>query len=588
MGLWYRISETENKMKKKKILIIALVLGVLLGAGAFVLVDYFYGIYSEIIVEAGCNVTAKDYLKYEKGEAFFTADTYFDCNVPGDYQVRVKSGIFTYKGMLHVKDTIPPVAKTKDLVIGFGETVTADQFVSDIVDATAVTIAFSNAPDFQTAGNKQVEICLTDLGQNTTYLNAVLLISPVVSEITVEAGSDFPKAEDFLIAECEASLLTKEASVSMDVPGDYPVEIEISGNVFSSVLKVADTTAPTLVLSEQNIYQGVAILAEAFVEEATDVSEIVSYDFVTEPDFMVPGETSVEIIATDAFGNAAVENTILTIIEDNEAPVFTGLADKLIFIGDSYSYRSGVSVKDNSGEELAFEIDASGVNLATEGEYTVTYKASDYAGNETSKTIVLTVKNHEYSLEEVNELADAVLAKIIKDGMSDYDKCCAIYKWVRQNIGYISHSDKGDYLKSAYEGFVKKQGDCYTYFSVSKVLLTQAGIQNRDIEKIPAKTRHYWNLVNIGDGWYHFDTTPRSAGGEFCMLTNDQMLAYSQKHYGSHNYDPAVYSDVVWGTMEYHAFDANYTKKKEESSEQPAPTEQPAPEGNTGGTEVTP
>ena len=65
-----------------------------------------------------------------------------------------------------------------------------------------------------------------------------------------------------------------------------------------------------------------------------------------------------------------------------------------------------------------------------------------------------------------------------------------------------------------------------------------------DIEKIPAKTRHYWNLVDIGEGWYHFDTTPRKDRPTIFMWDEARMMDYSQNHNLSHNYDHSLYPVV--------------------------------------------
>ena len=82
------------------------------------------------------------------------------------------------------------------------------------------------------------------------------------------------------------------------------------------------------------------------------------------------------------------------------------------------------------------------------------------------------------------------------------------------------------------------------YACTSKVLLTRAGIANIDIVKIPTRTSHYWNLVNVGDGWYHFDTTPRKDHPVIFMWTEAQMMEYSGRHYNSHNYDHSLYPVV--------------------------------------------
>ena len=82
------------------------------------------------------------------------------------------------------------------------------------------------------------------------------------------------------------------------------------------------------------------------------------------------------------------------------------------------------------------------------------------------------------------------------------------------------------------------------YACVSKVLLDRAGIKNMDIEKIPAKSRHYWNLVDIGEGWYHFDTTPRVDHPTIFYWDDATLMEYSENHKLSHNYDHDLYPKV--------------------------------------------
>ena len=47
-------------------------------------------------------------------------------------------------------------------------------------------------------------------------------------------------------------------------------------------------------------------------------------------------------------------------------------------------------------------------------------------------------------------------------------------------------------------------------------MLDVCGIQNVDIVKSDTShSAHYWSPINLGDGWYHFDATPRKGGGNF-------------------------------------------------------------------------
>ena len=193
-------------------------------------------------------------------------------------------------------------------------------------------------------------------------------------------------------------------------------------------------------------------------------------------------------------------------------------------------------------------MDSGSVNLNAAGTYPVTYNAVDYAGNTTSVTVNVTVKERVYTEEVVYSLADSILAQIITDNMTQRDKAYAIFKYVKAHVSYLDSSEKGNWLKAAYSGLAYGRGDCYVYASVSKALLTRAGITNMDIERIPSgNTLHYWNLVDIGDGhgWYHFDTTPRRPDRPNIFLwTDSQITEYSNTHYNSHNYDRSKYPKI--------------------------------------------
>ncbi len=128
--------------------------------------------------------------------------------------------------------------------------------------------------------------------------------------------------------------------------------------------------------------------------------------------------------------------------------------------------------------------------------------------------------------------------------MSLRDKAWAIYSYVLGNVSYINHTEKGDWIRAAYEGLVDKKGDCYAYACAAKALLTRAGIPNLDIRRIPTSFEHYWNLVDVGEGWYHFDTTPRPDHPTIFLWTDAELMEYNAEHYGAFDYDPALYPEI--------------------------------------------
>lgn len=233
--------------------------------------------------------------------------------------------------------------------------------------------------------------------------------------------------------------------------------------------------------------------------------------------------------------------------EDKEPPVIVGVKEITVPAGSSVSYKRGVDVTDNWDKEVVFTVDNSQVDLYKAGDYPITYIAVDRAGNTAEVTTTLHVEEPTVNTateELVNSMADDLLEEITTDSMSQYEVAKAIFDWVHENIGYADNSPKEDWVKGAYRGLKEHQGDCFVYAMTSKCLLTRAGIKNMDIEKIPARTTHYWNLIDLGDGWYHFDNTRRKDGHSFFYCSDAEIMEYSRKHDGSHNYDPARYPDI--------------------------------------------
>ncbi|MCD8300866.1 MAG: DUF5011 domain-containing protein, partial [Clostridiales bacterium] len=208
--------------------------------------------------------------------------------------------------------------------------------------------------------------------------------------------------------------------------------------------------------------------------------------------------------------------------------------------------KSGITVTDNTDEEVELEVDTSQVDTETPGTYEITYTATDGAGNSSSASTYITISEKpEENVDEdtVLELAREVLDDITTEDMTKKQMAWAIYNWCRNNIAYVDTSDKDSWTNGAYQGFTKRSGDCFIYFSTAKALLTAAGIPNLDVVKSDTHySSHYWSLVDVGDGWYHFDATPRKGDDDyFFLLTDDELEEYSSRHYNSHIFDHSLY-----------------------------------------------
>ncbi len=539
--------EGGGKRRRKVWLICCLILIpliILFGAGGWFYFDSLA--YKICRVEAGVSVAPSDFLKQEDGEAYFAEGSQpFDITRPGEYLVKVKSGFFTHNCTLIIEDTIPPEAQARQVRTQIGEACEAEEFVWNLKDATAVTVSYLTEPDFSKPGLQSVEVLLEDLGHNQTILKGEMLVTQVVEYVAVEAGAGAPGLEEFVIGGQDAEFATDIINeIDYTKLGRHEIQVRSEGEIYSVTLEVVDTIPPAAEVHDVTGYALAPRSAEEFVTSVEDVTEV-TVAFVEEPDLTKIGSQEVTVRFTDAANNETLLKAMLTLEEDTEAPVIKGAADISVFVGDAVSYRKNVTISDNCPEGCELLVDTKAVNLEEAGVYPVTYTARDLAGNTSSVTVNLTVSSRSFDPDEVYALADSILADILTEEMTPLEKVTAIYDYIKGHVGYVSHSEKGDWLKAAYEGLTTGKGDCYTYASTSKLLLTQAGITNMDIAKIPAKSNHVWNLVDIGDGWYHFDTCPRRGLTEkILMWTDEKLMEYSESHNKSHNYDHSAYPEV--------------------------------------------
>lgn len=367
--------------------------------------------------------------------------------------------------------------------------------------------------------------------------------------VTVEAGTA-PSPAMFLIdAEAYGDLAafkTDMSTVNIYVPGEYPIVITVNGRDYSTVMEVVDKTPPTASASGYTTEAGILPEAAALVTGIEDVSDV-TVSYVKEPDVSKGGIAVAEVKLTDAYGNSSVMTVELTVTADEVPPVIEGAVDLEYFLGESISYKSGITVTDDETEKPKLTVDNSQVDSAKAGTYPVTYTATDDAGNTTSVTVQLTLKEKPKGYvdkETVYDLAQKVLDEITNDSMTDMQVAFAIYRWTSTKISYTGSSDKSSWTKGAYQAFTKRSGDCFNYFAAAKALFDVAGIQNVDVIKSDTShSSHYWSLINLGSGWYHVDCTPRRNVGYFFMNTDAELEAYSKKNKNSHIFDTDAYPE---------------------------------------------
>ena len=188
----------------------------------------------------------------------------------------------------------------------------------------------------------------------------------------------------------------------------------------------------------------------------------------------------------------------------------------------SFNFKKFITASDDRTRKVKIKVDTSKINWKKTGTYKVKYTATDKAGNKakTWRKIYMIKKG------TAEDVADRVLSSIISSKWSDTSKAKAIYRYIRSHVTYIQHASHPSWRTAGARGIIYGSGDCYTCYSVSRLLLTRAGIPNMMIKRYPVySARHYWNLCYVSGGWYHFDTTMRSSHKTYCLLTDSQMHA---------------------------------------------------------------
>lgn len=386
---------------------------------------------------------------------------------------------------------------------------------------------------------------LVELAVIALLIYLLLLPQKVQRKVTIEAGAKRPDVSIFLKGNHKGSFLTDFSKIDFKEIGTYAIKIKVEGKTYKSKLVIEDTTAPKATDNQKTGALGFKLNALSCVKDVEDATKVTAH-FVKEPNWNQSGKQSATVILKDEGNNETKVKVTIELLKDQEPPVIQGVKDQTVALNGTISYKKGVTVTDNQDKNPNLSIDTSKVNLQQEGTYEVIYIATDQAGNKAKKKAMITVMNQtnlDEKTKEMEGLAKALLNEITTPQMDKMQIAKTIYDWCIENISYTDSSDKSSWVIGAIQGLKQRSGDCFNYFATAKALLTQAGIKNVDIVKSDtSESSHFWSLVDLGEGYYHFDCTPRIGEGDyFFMVTDAQLEAYSKAHENSHVFDASLY-----------------------------------------------
>lgn len=214
----------------------------------------------------------------------------------------------------------------------------------------------------------------------------------ILKQVTVEAGSEAVEANQFLKRQKNRSavFVSDLSIVDLNLPGEYPVQLQVGLFTYDCILKVQDTVKPVAATLPVTAVSVTAPEPEAFVTQIQDVSPV-TVSFVTPPDMQKEGEQDVSVALTDTSGNTTVLQSTLTVLIDCQSPLIEGITPLRVYWGHVPDYTGCISVSDDFDAEPVLSVDDGRVDLSSPGIYAVTYTAVDVAGNKSTVATTVTV-----------------------------------------------------------------------------------------------------------------------------------------------------------------------------------------------------
>ena len=453
---------------------------------------------------------------------------------PGEYPLRVEcpENGRVFPSTLVIRDTVPPAGKGRLLTLRPGEAVKPEDFLLDASDETELICSFATAPDPESREIQDILIHVTDAGENSIDVPAQVLYSSIIP-VTVEAKNGLITGAD--IGQPEAEL----ESFTADIPGTFSIRVQLkNGRTEIALVTIADTVPPALSLKAGSFYTKHPLAPEDLISWS-DVTAV-SLEYVREPDWDNADEQNFAVKASDAAGNETAAEYAITLKTDSAAPKLYGVTNCICYVGEPILYLREAYAEDDVDGRVELKVDSK-VILSQRGKYTVTYTATDRSGNTASKSCVYTLVASSTSEEKLNTLTDEVLQKIITPDMVTVEKLKAVFDYVQKHVRYVGTSDKNDWRKEAVRGLTKGKGDCFTFYSVSRALLEKLDIPYMTVTRKGGATRHYWLIVNIGTGWYHFDSLVNHVLPYKCFMWTNQQLKKMPAYFwrfAEENYPP--------------------------------------------------
>ena len=362
----------EKNKSNKKVIIIAIVLICLAIIGTILFYIFIPKVKEKLVIELGTKkeLSVLDFIERENNSdkaQFITDMSQIDLSKVGEYDIKLTYKGKEYTSKLTIQDTIAPTVEFQDIEKPIGYEINAKDFIKSVTDASEETNAEVLNPEEINVGEfgeYTAHIKVEDLSGNQVEKECKLTITYIASEFNLELGNEL-KIEDIIYDMQKAGNSVKQEdidAINKKGVGEYEIHSTYNGVEKITKIIIKDTIPPDLKVKDITIYVGQQLDdLNQFIESANDASKVTT-NILTTPDFSKEGEQEITIEAVDEYGNKATKTAKLTIKQDKEGPVFSGLSQITVTTGGSVDYKKGVSAKDEKDGNTEFTVDSNNVD----------------------------------------------------------------------------------------------------------------------------------------------------------------------------------------------------------------------------------
>ncbi|MEG0366285.1 MAG: polysaccharide deacetylase [Coprobacillus sp.] len=171
-------------------------------------------------------------------------------------------------------------------------------------------------------------------------------------------------------------------NVNNEKLGKYEIRYTYQDKTFKLPVYIDDKLPPQFETVNTKILRNETVDPEKLVKNIQDDSQTKVY-FKEDYIFNELKTYRVSVVVEDKYGNKTEKNAYVLVEEkDSEAPTIKGLEKLTVLQGDDVDLKTGVEVKDDHDKNPTLAIDDSSLNLSETGEYDISYRVKDDAGNE--------------------------------------------------------------------------------------------------------------------------------------------------------------------------------------------------------------